>query len=60
MKQDYEDRVGALTEELHYYKEVKMIEMRELLSSCKEQLRGFEDLNKKRNGVIEKLEVENS
>jgi hypothetical protein len=34
MKQDYEDRIAALTEELHFYKEVKLAEMRELLTSC--------------------------
>lgn len=60
LKQDSEERVAALTEELHYYKEVKCSEMRELLNGCKEQLREFEDLNVKRNTLIEQLERENA
>jgi len=34
LKQEYEERVAALTEELHFYKEVKLPEMRDLLASC--------------------------
>lgn len=60
MKQDYEEKVATLNEELHYYREVKYPEMRELLNNCKEQLREFEDLNQKRNEVIERLESENA
>jgi hypothetical protein len=59
MKQDYEERVAALSEELHFYREVKCAEMRDLLASCREQLRDFEELNVKRNAVIEELEREN-
>lgn len=36
MKQDYEEKVAALSEELHFYKEVKCAEMRDLLASCRE------------------------
>lgn len=54
-----EERLATLSEELHFYKEVKCVEMRDLLSGCKEQLRQFEDLNTKRNEVIDKLEIEN-
>jgi hypothetical protein len=32
--------------------------MKELLKGCKEQLKEFEDLNEKRNGLIERLESE--
>jgi len=60
LKQEYEERVAALTEELHFYKEVKLPEMRDLLASCQDQLREFEELNRKRNEVITKLESENS
>jgi hypothetical protein len=60
LKQDYEERVASLTEELNYYKEVKCVEMRELLSHCKIQLREFEELNARRNEVIERLERENA
>lgn len=60
MKVDYEDKCANLTEELHYYKEVKCGEMRDLLNHCKVQLREFEELNGKRNEVIERLEKENA
>ncbi len=60
MKVDYEDKCANLTEELHYYKEVKCGEMRDLLNHCKLQLREFEELNGKRNEVIERLEKENA
>ena len=60
MKQDYEERVATLVEELHYFREVKYPEMRDLLANCKEQLREFEELNQMRNQVIERLESENT
>ena len=60
LKQDYEERCANLTEELHYFKEVKCVEMRDLLNHCKLQLREFEELNGKRNEVIERLEKENA
>lgn len=60
MKLDYEEKIANLNEELHFFKEVKYPEMRELLSNCNEQLREFEDLNLMRNEVIEKLEKENA
>lgn len=47
-----------LNERVDYYRE-KYDGMKELLTSCKEQLREFEELNLMRNEVIEKLEVEN-
>ncbi len=59
MRQEYEERVATLTEEVHYYKDVKCAEMSELLATCKMQLRDFEELNAKRNSVIERLESEN-
>lgn len=34
--------------------------MKELLGSCTDQLKQFEDLNQLRNDVIEKLEKENA
>ncbi len=60
LKQDYEERCANLSEELNYYKEVKCVEMRDLLNHCKVQLREFEELNGKRNEVIERLEKENA
>lgn len=49
MKAEYEERVATLGEEVHYYKDVKCAEMSDLLSTCKMQLREFEELNSKRN-----------
>jgi predicted nuclease with TOPRIM domain len=60
MKLDYEEKIASLNEELHFLKEVKYPEMRELLSNCNQQLREFEDLNLMRNEVIERLEKENA
>lgn len=59
MKQDAEERIAALNEELHYYREVKCGEMRDLLANCKQELKEFEELNLLRNDVIERLENEN-
>ena len=47
-----------MNDELSYFKD-KYNEMKELLNSCREQLKQFEDLNQMRNDVIEKLENEN-
>ena len=47
-----------MNEELIYYKD-KYIEMKDLLNSCREQLKQFEELNEMRNDVLEKLENEN-
>ena len=47
-----------MNEELIHYKD-RYREMKELLAGCKEQLKQFEELNKMRNLVIEKLENEN-
>ena len=38
MKQDYDNQVNDLNEELDYYKE-KYEEMKELLNNCREQLK---------------------
>lgn len=59
MKQDYDEHVTELNEEVEHYKE-KYNDMKELLSSCREQLKEFEELNVKRNDVIEQLETENN
>jgi hypothetical protein len=37
----------------------KYNEMKELLNGCREQLKQFEELNSKRNSVIERLETDN-
>lgn len=57
MKQDYDEQIADLTEEMGYYKN-KYQEMKDLLNSCREQLTQFEELNEMRNQVILKLEGE--
>ena len=47
-----------MKEELGYY-HGKYDEMKDLLNSCREQLRQFEELNDMRNEVITRLEKEN-
>ena len=59
LKAESEEKVSILTEELHYYKDVKCVEMSELLRGCQQQLKEFEDLNAKSKAVIDMLEAEN-
>ncbi len=58
IKQDYEDQIQEINDDLQYFKD-KYSEMKDLLNSCREQLKQFEELNLMRNNVIEKLENEN-
>jgi hypothetical protein len=59
LKVESEEKIATLTEEMHYYKDVKCGEMSELLRGCQAQLREFEELNSKSKAVIERLEGEN-